>query len=157
MVSGRSAKKTPKPLRNNAVVSLNDDIDVLAAYGLYNSACSHLCRLLEDVIVRIMDHLDWEDIFFLRHTSRVFMRLLVAARSSPRCGMTTPSATIPASMSCPHLGPRRRFLLVTITNGQTYDCAVAKRMKSVRATEPTGGFATTICSCTARRATLNTP
>lgn len=71
----RSMKLPRSPRNNNALVSLRDDIDVLAARGLYNAACSPLCRLPDDVLVRIMGHLGWDDLLFLRHTSRAFMRL----------------------------------------------------------------------------------
>ncbi|KJR82125.1 uncharacterized protein SPSK_03306 [Sporothrix schenckii 1099-18] len=74
--STHHAKKRPtRFLGNIAVVSRHNDIDVLAARGLYNAACSPLVRLPDDVIARIMGYLDWDDLYFLRHTSRVFMRL----------------------------------------------------------------------------------
>lgn len=78
---GQSKKMSPANAKKdrrrpiNALVSLRGDMDVLAARGLYNASCSPLCRLPEDVIVRIMSHLEWEDLYFLRHTSRVFLRL----------------------------------------------------------------------------------
>ncbi|CAK7210063.1 hypothetical protein SCUCBS95973_000665 [Sporothrix curviconia] len=73
----RAAKETnkAKKAKRQPEFLLGNDLDMLAARGLYNASCSALCRLPEDVLARIMDHLDFIDMFFLRHTSRVFMRL----------------------------------------------------------------------------------
>lgn len=68
-----------------------DVLDVLAARALHNAACSPLCRLPEDLLVRIMCHLTWQDIWFLRHVSRVFMRL---ASCRPELALVTTTTMV---------------------------------------------------------------
>ncbi|OAA56299.1 f-box domain containing protein [Niveomyces insectorum RCEF 264] len=52
------------------------DLDILAVRGMSNTVFSPLCRLPDEVLVHIMDHLDWLDMLCIRRTSRIFLRLL---------------------------------------------------------------------------------
>ena len=82
MARARRSKQIPRrrqrriEMKMMGVDDTSTDIDVLAARALYNAACSPLCRLPDNLLVHIMCHLGWEDIWFLRHVSRVFMRLV---------------------------------------------------------------------------------
>ncbi|EFX06692.1 f-box domain containing protein [Grosmannia clavigera kw1407] len=68
----RAAVLAKKHRRNS--VSLCD-IDLLALRGMYNTAFSPICRLPDEMLVRIMGHLDWLDMLCIRRTSRIFLRL----------------------------------------------------------------------------------
>ncbi|ERS95373.1 hypothetical protein HMPREF1624_08251 [Sporothrix schenckii ATCC 58251] len=84
MARARRSKNIPRRRRHRTNINSIDsidirdkspDLDVLAARALYNAACSPLCRLPDDVLARIMCHLGWDNIYFLRHTCRLFMRV----------------------------------------------------------------------------------
>ncbi|CAK7232027.1 hypothetical protein SCUCBS95973_008123 [Sporothrix curviconia] len=52
------------------------DLDILATRARHNAVKSPLCRLPESILVHIMSRcLSWHDLYFLRCTSRLFMRL----------------------------------------------------------------------------------
>lgn len=61
-------------IRRNTV-SPYDGLDQLAVCSLYNKFNSRLCRLPDNVLVRIMGFLAWDDIICLRRTTRIFLQL----------------------------------------------------------------------------------
>lgn len=62
--SGQEGEKTETAGEDNIdITGAFTYLDVLAARALPNAALSPLCRLPDDPLVRIMCHLDWQDIW----------------------------------------------------------------------------------------------
>ncbi|CAK7224907.1 hypothetical protein SCUCBS95973_005678 [Sporothrix curviconia] len=94
-------------------VSVHNDIDILAAQALYNDAYSPLCRLPDELLICIMEMLDFDDILCLRQTTLAAGSIpantaamaasgLLLATTTGTCTATAAVQTIPPRSSLRH-------------------------------------------------------